>query len=78
MQICTERGNITIDLITEADLGLDPNLGPYASADWVACSFEVEGAETVEATPEPGEFFVNIIAGKGADGSVTLSVEPVQ
>ena len=75
-------GIVTIELVRSDDMGLEEdasmeeleNVGQATAA----YTIKAEGLNTTEMTPEPGEYYLRVTTSKGADGAVTLSVDPIQ
>ena len=76
------EGTVTIELIASEDLGLeeDADVEDIENAGQAPASYTITAEEvnTVEVTPTPGEYYLKVTTGKGADGAVTLSVDPIQ
>ena len=75
-------GSVTIELVRSDDLGLeeDASLEELENAGGTDAAFTIkaEGLNTTEVTPESGEYYLRVTTSKGADGAVTLSVDPIQ
>ena len=76
------EGYITIELINSEAMGLDENASgedlQNAGSTGADYTIKAEGTEITEVTPEPGDYYVKVTTGKGADGAVTLSVLPAE